>query len=365
MSAERVEPLPDSRQQLKAAIVGAAVVLLVLVVGLLWAKWLPYIGKARTLADTRSWSGNPIFTSAGTPGAAPSLSGSWQLAVDYFTAVWKALVVAMVVAAGIDALVPRRWLQALLARRTGAGQALVAGAASMPSMMCTCCTAPVTVGLRRRGVPLAAAIAYWMGNPLLNPAVLVFLSLVLPWQYVVVRLVMGVVLVVGVSAVLARLFERGPQPLDGVRTRARVPEASEAVTLRDLPGRYVRSLVRFTVVLVPEYAVVVLVLGLITATASDFGGLASRLGAAAVLVAAVSATLLVIPTGGEIPVIVAALAAGVGTHVTGVLLVALPALSLPSMVMVGRALGWRVTGACAGSVALAALASGGLLAALS
>lgn len=117
--------------------------------------------------------------------------------------------------------------------------------------------------------------------------------------------------------------------------------------------------------LVPEYAVVVLGLGLVSATASDFGAQAARLGLAALILAAVLATLLVVPTGGEIPVILAALAAGAGTGMTGVLLVALPALSLPSAVMVGRALGWRATVAAAGAVAIAALASGALLTALS
>ena len=362
MSVERLEPFPDRRQELRAAIIGVTVVVLAAVIGLMWAKWLPYLGKVQSLADTRTWSGSPIFSSAGTAGAAPSISGAWQFALDYFTAVWKALVVAIVVAAGIDALVPRRWLLALLARRTTAGQALAAGAASMPSMMCTCCTAPVAVGLRRRGVPRAAAIAYWLGNPLLNPAVLVFLALVLPWPYVAVRAVLGLALVVGVSALLARLFDRGPVPAEDVLPDAATPQD---LTLRDLPGRYLRSLLRFAVVLVPEYAVVVLGLGLVSATFSDFGGLAGRLGVLAVLVVAALAMLLVIPTGGEIPVIVAALAAGAGTGVAGVLLIALPALSLPSMVMVGRALGWRVTWACAAAVTVVALLGGGLLTALS
>jgi hypothetical protein len=31
--------------------------------------------------------------------------------------------------------------------------------------MCTCCTAPLTVTLRRRGVPPASALAYWLGKP--------------------------------------------------------------------------------------------------------------------------------------------------------------------------------------------------------
>ena len=50
------------------------------------------------------------------------------------------------------------------------------------------CTAPVAVSLRERGAATAASLAYWIGNPVLNPAVLVFLSLVAPWQFGLVRI---------------------------------------------------------------------------------------------------------------------------------------------------------------------------------
>lgn len=360
MSAEPVVvPDAERRRALLTGLVGVAVLVVLLVLGLVWAKWLPYLAKVGTLADTRTWSGAPIFTAAGHAGAAPSVAGALSFARDYGIAIWRALLVALLVAAAVDALVPRNWLLAALGRRGRGAQVLSGGLASLPSMMCTCCTAPVAVGLRRRGAPLAASLAYWLGNPLLNPAVLVFLALVLPWPYVATRIVVGAALVFGASALLARLLERSP-----AMPAALDDQVVAAPRLRELPMRYLRSLVRFALVLVPEYAVVVLALGVVSATFSDFGALAHRLGLLAVVVAAVVATLLVIPTGGEIPVILAALGAGAGLGVTGVLLVALPALSLPSMVMVGRALGWRATWASAGVVLVGGLVAGALLSAL-
>ena len=360
MSAEPlVVPEAERRRALLTGLVGVAVLAAVLVLGLVWAKWLPYLAKAGTLADTRTWSGSPIFSAAGHAGAAPSVAGGLSFARDYGAAIWRALLVALLVAAAVDALVPRNWLLAVLGRRGRGAQVLSGGLASLPSMMCTCCTAPVAVGLRRRGAPLAASLAYWLGNPLLNPAVLVFLALVLPWPYVATRIVVGAALVFGASALLARLLERSPAVSAAVADPVVAPPR-----LRELPVRYLRSLVRFALVLIPEYAVVVLALGVVSATFSDFGGLAHRLGLLAVVVAAVVATLLVIPTGGEIPVILAALGAGAGLGVAGVLLVALPALSLPSMVMVGRALGWRATWASAGVVLVGGLVAGALLSVL-
>jgi hypothetical protein len=65
-----------------------------------------------------------------------------------------------------------------------------------------------------------------------------------------------------------------------------------------------------------------------------------------------------------VPVILALSAAGVAAGTAGALLITLPALSAPSMVMVGRALSWRVTAAMAGAVAVAGLVSAALLWAL-
>ncbi|MEX0429301.1 permease [Nocardioides sp. DS6] len=345
-------------------VVGVLIVLALLVAGLLWAKWLPYSDKVRTLADTRTWPGSAIFGAAGHPGSAPSASGAWEFWKTYFVAVWKAAVVALVVAAALESLVPRRWLVGLLSRRTVLGQGAMAGLLALPSMMCTCCTAPVAVGLRRRGAPLGASLAYWLANPLLNPAVVVFLALTLPWQYAVVRVVVGAALVVGGTALVAGWLSRSgataPTPLDPT-----VAAEEDPVRWAQLPVRFGRALLRYLLVLVPEYAVVVLLTGWLSGWLSDFAGLDQAAGPVALLPVGLVGAALVIPTGGEVPVVVGLVAAGASLGVAGVLLITLPALSVPSIVMVGRTLSWRATSALAGLVVIGGLGAGGLLVALS
>src|SRR5690606_4439401 len=191
------------------------------------------------LADTGTWDGSPIFITAGSPGSAPSLSGAWDFTAAYFEAVWKAVVVALLVAAAIDALIPRDRLTALLNRRTYAGQSALGGLCSLPSLMCTCCTAPVAVGLRQRGTALAAGLAYWLGNPVLNPAVLAFLFLVAPWELAAVRILVGAILVFGATALVARLFgSRVDSPQAATGPTPTQAADSEPQRIRDLPGRY-------------------------------------------------------------------------------------------------------------------------------
>ncbi len=62
-------------------------------------------------------------------------------------------------------------------------------------MMCSCCAAPVAAGMRRQRVSMGGALAFWMGNPLLNPATLVFMGFVLGWHFAFIRLVAGLLTV--------------------------------------------------------------------------------------------------------------------------------------------------------------------------
>lgn len=43
-----------------------------------------------------------------------------------------------------------------------------------PGMMCTCCGAPVAVGMAKSRASVGATLASWIGNPILNPATIVF-----------------------------------------------------------------------------------------------------------------------------------------------------------------------------------------------
>lgn len=355
------------RGRLLVGAAGVAVLAVVFAVGLAWAKWIPYAQKAGDLSRGHAWHGGVIFADSGRPGAAPALSGAWHFTVAYIVDIWKGFLVALVIAAAAGALVPGTWLTALLNRRTRLGQAVAGGAAGLPSLMCTCCTAPLAVGLRQRGTTVTASLAYWVANPLLNPAVLVFLFLVLPWQFGVVRIIAGVAVVTGGTALVTRLAgPRHPAAAPPLPPELRPGGPQDPVRLREFPLRFARVLLRLAVVLVPAYFVVLLVLGYLSGWLS--GGLEARLGVAAIVVCAVVGTLLVIPTGGEIPAVLAVTAAGAAAGpavgAAGALLITLPALSVPSMVMVGRALSWRVTAAMAGVVAAAGVAAGFLLWAL-
>ena len=73
-------------------------------VGLYYVKWQPYYGKAFVAADSHS-----IGKSITADGAA-SPAGGRQYALVYFTAVWKAALLGVLLGSLVQVLIPRDWL---------------------------------------------------------------------------------------------------------------------------------------------------------------------------------------------------------------------------------------------------------------
>lgn len=349
-------------------VVGAVAFLALVVIGLYWVKWSPYYHKGFTAAAKHSLGASIV---SGQSATAPA---GWQAALDYaykYTLdIWPALAVGLLVGAGVQELLPRDWLTRVLGRRRWQSTA-VAGAAAVPSMMCTCCSAPPVVGLARARASIGATIAYWLGNPVLNPATIVFMGLVLGWRWAGLRIAVGLVLVFAVATAVERLFGRDVS-VAGDRGPALEATAAEADPTappapppsgRTVFARWLTGAAKLTVTLVPEYAIVVLGLG--AARAYLFPSLSHDIGGAAwlVVVLAITGTLFVIPTAGEIPIIAVLLGFGLSAASAGALMITLPAVSLPSMVMVGRAVPAKVLAFVGASVVVAGLATAGLAAA--
>jgi len=144
-----VNPLETSLPPRRAQNPWPAVLFVVLTVtGIFVAKWDPYFIKVFQVASTHTL-GASIVT--GTHRAAPpvGLAAAVSYATAYLKDIWIAFIVGLVVAAGVEALLPEGWLIRLLGRADW-GSATLAVAAAVPSMMCTCCSAPIAVSLKRQ-----------------------------------------------------------------------------------------------------------------------------------------------------------------------------------------------------------------------
>src|SRR5262249_35648384 len=99
------------------------------------------------------------------------------------------------------------------------------------------------------------ALVYWLANPVLNPAALVFIGFVLGWQWAALRLFVGVALVFVIANLAARFVAADWHP-PGAANR---PDNLKRPLLLAWGSRFLSLTVR----LVPEYAVLVFALGMI------------------------------------------------------------------------------------------------------
>ena len=315
---------------------GLVTFLLIAVIGLFYVKWFPYYNRAFVAASQHS-IGKSILMGTAASAPEPSLKAALDYALAYGKAIWQAMVLGLLLGSAVQALIPPQWVARALGR-SDFGSVVNGGLMSLPGMMCTCCAAPVVAGLRARQAAPGAAIAFWLGNTVLNPAALVFMGFVLGWQWTGLRLGLGVLMVFG----LGYLVNRMVTPKEAEASR----EALTQMIDEEDPGtaftRWLRILGRMTVRLVPEYIVLVLLLGAARAWLFPHIGPDIDNSLLWIVAFAVAGMLFVIPTAGEVPIIQAMLSLGMASGPAGALLLTLPPISVPSLVMLGRSFPRRV-----------------------
>ena len=327
---------------------GVMIFALVAIVGFAYVKWVPYYAKA-FLAQSHHFIGDSILSGKAT--AAPP--ASWNAAADYALAygkaIWQALVLGLILGSGIKVLLPSQWVSALLGR-IGFRSVALGSLFALPCMMCTCCAAPVAAGMRQSRASVGSVVSWWLSNPVLNPATLVFMGFVLGWGWTLFRIVFGIAMVL----VVAHLAERYAGPREAVVLEQLPPEAEIATD--SLLTRWVREFMALAIRMVPEYIVLVLLLG--AARVWLFPVLGAHDGILWIVAMALAGTLFVIPTAGEVPIVQAMSALGLGAGPAAALIMTLPAVSLPSLVMLGRVFGVRTRLVIAAGVALSGVVAG-------
>ncbi len=116
----------------RAYALGLAVFILIVGGGLYYVKWSPYYAKAFVAAATHS-IGTSILSRRAVP-PAPSFQAAWGYTVAYTLAIWKALILGLLLGSAVQSLVRREWIARLLGKMSF-GSVAVAGAASIFSMM--------------------------------------------------------------------------------------------------------------------------------------------------------------------------------------------------------------------------------------
>jgi uncharacterized membrane protein YraQ (UPF0718 family) len=293
-------------------------------------------GGLKRITELRATGSLKIRADALHRPAGSELTATGAQTLAYLNIVWPALVFGVLISAAVHATISPTRLAALF----GQGQLkpqLAAAAAGAPLMLCSCCVAPVFPALYRRTQRLGPSLAFTLAAPALNPAALAFSFLLFPLAIAGTRLVVAVVLVVLVSALVARVASPLPAP---AAAGDEFQETGDG--LGDFVRAFFRSLAHITVRTVPWILLGIWV-SMIIANRIPLQTLAT--GGPKLLLLVVVATgalLLTLPSFFEIPLALSLLAAGASGGTALAVLIAGPAVNLASLLVIARYSHWKV-----------------------
>jgi len=296
-----------------------------------------------TLAPRAEW----LATAAAPDSVRPLLR-----AVNYLAIVWPALVFGVLIGAAVRALVPSAWVARLLGGSRSRSQ-LVSGLVGAPLMLCSCCVAPIFAAVQQRTQRAGPAAALMLAAPSLNPAALTLTFMLFATEVALTRVAMAVVLVFGVSALAARHF--APRE---VAFAACPLETEGSQGWREALVAFAREVGRMARTTLPLIVGGVLLSSLLLdlLPAGRLGEVPFRI--ATVFLVALVSVPLALPTFAEIPLALGLLAAGAPAGAAVALMIAGPAINLPSLLTVARTTTPRHAAALAAGTFLTAVAGG-------
>ena len=275
-----------------------------------------------------------------------------QRSLNYFAAIWPALVFGILIGAAVRAFVSPEWFRRVLKQRSLKTQ-FAAGLAGAPLMLCSCCVAPIFTSVAERSARIGPALALMLASPALNPAALALTFMLFEPRIGIGRALISMLAVALIGPATERIFQNG--------TLRKTAEPETTATVRENASlRFLRAVAAVSIRTIPVLAaglfVSMFIVQWLPAHALESAG--TRV--AAILIAATVAVPLALPTFLEIPLALGLLAGGFPAGAAVALLFAGPVVNLPSLFSVARVSGWKLAATVAGMVWILAVC-GGLL----
>lgn len=315
--------------------------------------------------DLFTYRGVPAsrIVAAGEMGAKPGTMGlGWAMpiasfpewlqpmaeGINYLLVVWHATALGMLL--GGLFLVAGAGIMVRM-KGGGFGAHLAGTVMALPQPFCSCCASPIGATLYRKGASLGPVLAFTVSSPMLNITTLVLAAALLPTEFALLRIaggiIVGVFITYGVSLIAARwvtggeaearrgkLFEWSSKVL-GAYSRLFHFERLFSEGAIDSPAILISNWLgmawRLAKVVIPLFIVfsvlAVYIVQAMPASGNNIIGVA---------VTAIFATLLMVPTWTEIPLAVGLINNGL-TGIAAVVLITLPAVSLPCLFIIAGA----------------------------
>jgi uncharacterized membrane protein YraQ (UPF0718 family) len=267
---------------------------------------------------------------------ATRLGGSVQFFVYDVIKIFLLLSVLIFAISYVQSHFPPERTRAILGGRSGIGANTLAALLGTLTPFCSCSSIPLFIGFTAAGLPLAVTFSFLISSPLVDLASVILLASIFSWPIALAYVLVGLGIAIVGGTLIGRLGMED-QVADFVRT---VPVSGDAASMtRAERLRYARHQVAEIVHRVWPYVVIGVAIGAAIhnwVPAEAIGALLGQDKWWAVPVATLIGIPMYADIFGTLPIAEALVGKGVGLGTVLAFMMAVTALSLPSLVMLKR-----------------------------
>ncbi|PIU29920.1 hypothetical protein COT07_03365 [Candidatus Woesearchaeota archaeon CG07_land_8_20_14_0_80_44_23] len=302
--------------------------------GLVVYEWYGAFKKSR-LIEQGVYPKEPFPITPGTP--------AWQVPLltllSYGQKAWLCLLIAFLVAGAFQTFIPKELVIKHLGKKSPKAYLIAAFGGPLLSV-CSCSIIPLFAAIKKRGAGLGPAITFLLATPAINPAAIILTFSMLSWKFVVGRIVLALSAAIITGLLVEKIWGRYE---DDGKSELKVQYHEKELELIPDLKEWFKNVWEFVAKILPLVFLGIFIIGivkifLITEVISRYLGQGLLQTAFASIIGVVMYT----PTLVEIPFVRELIGLGMGTGPALAFLLTGPALSLPSMLGVSKAVKWRV-----------------------
>jgi len=275
-----------------------------------------------------------------TPGTLWYLIPFYTL-LSYLQKAWFCLGMAFLIAGAVQTFIPKELIIKHLGKRNPKAYLIAAFGGPLLSV-CSCSVIPLFAAIKKRGAGLGPAVTFLLATPAINPAAIILTFSLIGWQFVVGRIILALGAAIITGVILEAIWTTEEEK-SGMLSQLKVEYQEKDFSLfRDLK-EWLMNVWDFIKKIFPLVFLGIFVIGIIKIflTSEVISTYLSQ-GFWQTALASIMGVVIYTPTLVEIPFVRELLALGMGTGPALAFLLTGPALSLPSMLGVSRAINWKM-----------------------
>lgn len=273
------------------------------------------------------------------------LGGSIQFLLYDVIKIMVLLGMLILVISFVQSYFPPERTRRILGRFHGIGANCAAALLGTVTPFCSCSSIPLFMGFTSAGLPLGVTFSFLISSPMVDLGSLVLLMSIFGWKVALVYVVLGLVIAVAGGTLIERLHMEA-QVEEFIRSGRSLDVPQEEMHIRDRL-RYAWKQVLFTAKKVAPYVLIGVGIGAVIHNWIPEEYIVSILGTGnplGVVIATIAGIPMYADIFGTIPIAEALLAKGAQLGVVLSFMMGVTTLSLPSMIMLRKAVKPRLLG---------------------